>query len=53
MLFCAWVLHVFVFAAVFFPRDLIDLAGWIILLMAALALVPPDIEISFRNRKDE
>lgn len=54
MLFCPWLVRIFVYAAVFFPRDTIDLAGWFVLLAAVLALAPPDLfEITFRDWDDE
>lgn len=45
MLFHAWALRIFMVSAVFFPRDLLEVAEWIVFALAALEVGLPDIEI--------
>jgi len=52
MFFRVWALRIFMVTAFFLPRDLIDLAGWFVLLMTALEIASPVIE-TFYDWDDE
>ena len=43
MLFGGWVLHIFMIAAFFFPRDLLGAVRWSLLLLAAIEITSPEL----------